>query len=98
MAEQDSGAIYINVTPKAWRITMSYRAMAALKNLSSFMQLGHVPFGIHDGIGVRTNFVMQILFANVEDKRAYTADERYKFFIKKLKRDSKRNGLVLLTD
>jgi len=97
MSNQCMLSIYINIIPKRWRITNSYRALCALERLSKFRKLGYVPDGIHDGIGTRTNFVLHVIFASLEDKQAYEQDRMYEYSTHKLKRYSKKGGLKLTT-
>jgi hypothetical protein len=89
-------SIYINITPKRWCVIRSYRALKALEKLSGFLKLGYTP-GIHDGIGTRTNFVLHIIFASAADREAYEQDGSYEYFLRRLRRYSKRGGFKLLT-
>lgn len=97
MSNQGILSIYINITPKRWRISSSYRALRALERLSELRKLGCVFDGIHDGIGTHPNFVLHVIFASLEDKQAYEQDSMYDYFIHKLKGYSKKGGLKLAT-
>ncbi len=97
MSDKGITSIYIDITPKRWRITSSYRVLCALQRLSQIRKLGYVPYGIHDGIGTRTSFVFHLVFASPEDKEAYEQDNSYTYLLRKLKRYSKRGGFVFLT-
>lgn len=91
--------IYINARPKRWRITSSYRALKAMERLAEIRDLGYSgPTGVHEGVGVRINFVLNLTFASQEDKDAYESNPSYAYFLRKVKRYSKRKGFKLLAE
>ena len=98
MANSGLTSIYINVKPKRWRVTHSYRALKALQNLSDYNELGDTSAGVHEGIGTRINFVLHVIFASQEEKETYEQNESYKYFLRKLKRYSMRGGFKLITN
>lgn len=67
-----------------------------MTRISQYRRLGFSPSaGPHMGIGTNTNFVLSILFASHEDKAAYVQDRYYQKLLKKLKKYSTKDGLLV---
>ncbi len=96
MVKSGALSIYIDIKPKRWRITQSYRALHALEQLSESTKLGYSDPGVHDGPGIRPHFILHIMFADKVDKIAYEESSPYYYLVRKLKRYSKRGGFKLI--